>query len=346
MSKISRGLRCWCAVIIWIFGLLLFFALGLWNVMAFRADAENRLISESGRVAAQLAGLLTHPGARFDESAARAIVGAAMEDDRVYAVKVETRDTMLAGQRRNYMWEPTAWDDEIAENCVQGMNPIRIAGRPEGKVDVWLSPRVNAEEEALLFDREILRFGIVAFVWTGIFCLLLWHWGDFRRLASLLEGISAGSGGEEKAPDRLVLGLAHAAKKPAEPVETGEAAGQPELVDANVARTYQRKHPQAWLVTAGLFRQTFARAPHLLNRLYADGETAGLCHLGHMLELAAPCIGAMPLQQAARRMQDALNDPSCEARAIPVEECCKILEQTLVALGGDHAGARGSEEGE
>ena len=28
---------------------------------------------------------------------------------------------MLEGQRRNYQWEPIPWDDEIAENSVQGM---------------------------------------------------------------------------------------------------------------------------------------------------------------------------------------------------------------------------------
>ncbi|MEE0816756.1 MAG: hypothetical protein U0M13_13965, partial [Desulfovibrio fairfieldensis] len=99
--------------------------------------------------------------------------------------------------------------------------------------------------------------------------------------------------------------------------------------------SFQRKHADAWQITAGLFRQCFARAPELLSRLYADGETAGLCHLGRMLELAAPCLGATRLTEAARAMQVALNDPQCETAALAVEECMRALEDVLAALGGE-----------
>ena len=58
-----------------------------------------------------------------------------------------------------------------------------------------------------------------------------------------------------------------------------------------------------------------------MSRLYANGEFAGLCHLGRILEKAAPCLGAARLLQAARDMQAALNDPESKERATCVEEC-------------------------
>lgn len=86
-----------------------------------------------GRTAAQLAALLSLPAWELDELTARTIVMAAMEDDSIYAVKVQTKRGMLEGQRRNYQWEPVPWDDEIAENTVQGMNPAQD-GRPDRRL--------------------------------------------------------------------------------------------------------------------------------------------------------------------------------------------------------------------
>lgn len=333
MHRISRSFRCWCAVGIWGAGLALFICLAWWNMAVFKADSENRLIADAGRIAAQLAGLAAVAESGLEASTARALVSAAMEDERVYAVKVDNRKKLIAGERRDYMWEPVSWDEEIAENCVQGTNPIRKAGQIAGQVDVWLSPRINAEEESLLFKREIARLGITALIWTGVLCLLLWIWGDYKRFARLFERASSVSKENENSAERLVLGLARqdCSLSPDRQVASKQEV---RLVDPEAARSYQRKHPASWYVTAGLFRQTFARAPHLLNRLYSDGQTAGLCHLGHMLEMAAPCIGAMPLKEAAREMQAALNDPTGESRAIRVENCARILERTLSALAG------------
>lgn len=331
MRKISRSSRCWLAIGIWALGLLVFFALGWWNVVSFRTDAENRLIGEAGRVAAQLANLLAISGTRLEPAAARSLAQAAMEDERVYAVKVDGRSGLLAGQRRNYLWEPIAWDEEINENCVQGMNPVRIGGKQEGKVEVWLSPRLDAEENGIFQEREGIRFLVIASLWTAILCLLLWYWGDFRRLARAVKKGSDEEDGAASHSDAVLMNLA-----PAQ--EDGTCKKQEtSVVSAAAAYAYQRKNPDAWLVTAALFRQTFSRAPQLLNRLYADGELAGLCHLGRMLEMAAPCIGAVPLQTAARDMQAALNDPGCELRATPVEECAAMLEKTLAALGGENS---------
>ena len=118
MPYITHGTRRWLALAAWAAGLLLFLLLGLWNLNSSRRDAENRLISEAGRTAAQLAALLSLPAWELDELTARTIVMAAMEDDSIYAVKVQTKRGMLEGQRRNYQWEPVPWDDEIAENTV------------------------------------------------------------------------------------------------------------------------------------------------------------------------------------------------------------------------------------
>ena len=87
-------------------------------------------------------------------------------------------------------------------------------------------------------------------------------------------------------------------------------------------------------MTAALFRQTFAHAPMLMMRLYAEDELEGLCHLGRMLLAAAPCLGAVRLEDSAREMLDALEDPGCEARALAVETCATDLEEVLQALSG------------
>lgn len=327
MIRISRAARCWLAIAIWATGILLFLALAAWNISASHKDAENRLINEAGRAAAQIAAILAHPGSRLDMGDSRAITGAAMEDERIYAIKVETRNGILAGLRRNYLWEPVPWDDELADNCARGTNPIKINGQNAGQVEVWLSPRLSEEENSLLEWRERLRFLVLSSVWTVILFLLLWHWGDFRRLRKLWLNRENPDNGEKVAD--LVLGLARADKKDDQPKQTIQ-----HWIDGESGRQFQRQNPEAWLVTAGMFRQTFGRAPSLISRLFAEGETAGLCHLGRMLEQAAPCVGAKPLAQAAREMQDALNNPACKTRALPVEKCARILERTLEALGG------------
>ena len=345
---ISRARRRGAALLIWGAGIALLFLLGLWNLESSRRDAENRLIGEAGRTAAQLATLLAIPAWELDEITARTIVMSAMEDERLYAVKVETRQGVLEGQRRNYLWEPVPWDDEISEDSVQGMNPLKVEGQNVGTVEVWLSPRLMEEEEVQLVARERWRFGLGAALWTLALLLLLWLWGDLaalrRRVRAFGSPAARGADGKDK-PEPVVLGLAPKAPEAAEtagPEEAGDVPRPP--VDRELGRRFQRKHPDAWRVTAALFRQTFARAPGLMQRLYAEGETAGLCHLGHMLEQAAPCLGAERLTEAAGRMQAALNDPDCETRALPVEECARALEEVLAALEGG-AGRGRKEEG-
>lgn len=340
MKRMPRSTRSWIALAIWGTGLLVFFGLGFWNLAASRQDAENRLIGEAGRAAAQIAGILGMPGAKLTPDSAKAAAMAAMEDERIYAIKVEGRHGVLEGQRRNYLWEPIDWDDEIAENCVQGMNPLRIDGRHEGIVEVWLSQRLADEEHALLASRELLRFFCIALLWTCCFALLLWSWGEFARWRKLW--LTPDEAQKPASNDEIMLGLAP--KKDGAPGPEGMAAAP--LIDARAGRAFQRRHPEAWLVTAGMFRQTFARAPQLISRLYSEGSAAGLCHLGRMLELAAPCIGATPLAQAAQAMQSALNDPDCNERALPVEECARVLEQTLDALQGKCQWQAKSEKGE
>ncbi|MDE7240845.1 hypothetical protein [Desulfovibrio sp.] len=344
--RVSRAGRRAGALLIWGAGLALLFLLGLWNLESSRRDAENRLIGEAGRTAAQLATLLAIPAWELDEITARTIVMSAMEDERLYAVKVETRQGVLEGQRRNYLWEPVPWDDEISEDSVQGMNPLKVEGQTVGSVEVWLSPRLMEEEEAQLAARERWRFGLAGALWTLALLLLLWLWGDLAAVRRRVRAFGSSApapgapDGKDK-PEPVVLGLAPHA--PAEDADLEVAAPPP--VDREVGRRFQRKHPDAWRVTAGLFRQTFARAPALMQRLYADGETAGLCHLGRMLEQAAPCLGAERLTEAAGRMQAALNDPDCETRALPVEECARALEEVLAALEGGTGQGRKEEGG-
>lgn len=303
---------------IWAAGLIIFLALGYWNLADIKRDMDNRLLGDAGHLASQLAGLLSLPDWDPDEITARAIVTAAMEDDRLYAVKVDIGETMLDGQRRNYLWEPMPWDDEIADNCVEGMSSFRHGGQKAGAVRVWIAQRGNQEEYAIFFRREVWRFAIVAASWTFMAIFLFLRW----RPASAEDSVSRSADPVENTLEGIRGEKAFNASAPAG------------LVNADLGRRHQRDNTDAWLVTAGMFRQTFARGPALIGRLFADGEMAGLCHLGRMLEQAAPCVGATNLALAARAMQSALNDPECETKALPVEQCARELEAVLEALSG------------
>lgn len=335
MASISRKRRVLAAIVLWLGGIALFLGFALWNISSSRLDDENRLISEAGRTAAQLASLLSLPGWNLDAGTAGAIISGAMEDDRIYAVRIRDSNGFEEGQRRNYLWEPVPWDDEIAENCAQGMNPIRVGGEYAGTVDVWLSPRLNEEENALLSQREWTRFLCFLILWTTVFFLALWQWGDLRLIKLYLAGDDESE--EEKrnadTPEKIILGLTRQ-ESDEKPEKDDNTPGK--IVDADLGRKYQQTHPDSFRVTAVMFRQTFSPGPALISRLYAEGEVAGLCHLGRMLEQAAPCIGAERLAAAAKNMQNALNDPECDARALPVEECASALEDVLNALCGDN----------
>lgn len=186
MAQINNVSRRRLALAVWAAALLLFLLMGVWNVNEDRQEAENRLGSDAGRMAAQLAALLSLPAWELDELAARTIVMAAMADDSIYAIKVQSNKGMLEGQRRNYQWEPVPWDDEIPENSVQGMNPLKMEGRPVGTVEVFLSPRITDEDLAQKARREVARFSISAAFCTLVLLLLLWHWGDLTRVRVLL----------------------------------------------------------------------------------------------------------------------------------------------------------------
>lgn len=332
MPKVNRSNRIWLALAIWAMGLLLFIALGIWNMKTSQENTENRLLGEAGRIASQLAALVSLPTREPDEAISRAIVAGAMEDEHIYAVKIETRNGVKEGQRRNYLWEPILWDDEIAENCIQGMTPLKYDGKTIGSVEVWLSPRQINEEETQIFGHETTRFIILAFFWTGALFLLLWAFGEVHRFRRQLavRTVSAKRTVPEEQPVLFRLGE----DKSKDGADNSTENTIKNACDQVAGRIYQRKNPESWNVTAGLFRQTFSRAPELMSMLYSNSEFAGLCHLGRMLEKAAPCLGANRLYEAARGMQKALNDPDSLERASSVEECANALEDVLASLGG------------
>lgn len=121
-------------------------------------------------MAAQLAALLSLPAWELDELAARTIVMAAMADESIYAIKVQSNKGMLEGQRRNYRWEPVPWDDEIPENSVQGMNPLKMEGRGGVGGSVSFSPDYRrrsgakgAQSSAVQSFCRLLHAGAAAF---------------------------------------------------------------------------------------------------------------------------------------------------------------------------------------
>ena len=314
------------ALVLWAALLLLFLLLGLWNVHSVRREGLARLNSAAGRTAAQLSALLSLPAWEMDELAARAIVMSAMEDDGIYAVKVQSARGMLEGQRRNSQWEPVPWDDELEEDSARGAHPLHMEGSPVGSVEVWLSSRPVREELALTARRELWRFALTALTCSA--ALLLW----WRQRA----GAAGSSVAPFPPPEPEEWPVGHSENGmplpyAAEAAESEDA--RPGLVVSEfLGRSFQHRHPEAWNVTAGLFRQSFADGAALLRRLSAEGDVAGLCRLGRLLEKAAPCLGAERLAAAARDMQTALNDPACAAPALAVERCAGALEEALAAL--------------
>lgn len=331
MSYFSRKSRRWIAFSLWAAGTLVIIMLGVWNFLASRKDAEHRLSAEAGHIAAQLAGLVSIPDVEIDYMAANAIMTAAMENEQLYAIKIETSNGYIDGQRRNYLWEPIAWDNEIAENCIQGMNLIKEDGKITGKVEVWLSPRMNDEEEALLLKREIFRISLTAMIWSAGFIFLLWYVGDFRRFYKYICH-TENSENKNDSNKKILNVLEDGTKSNMLPNSRDTEHSRGIVINADLGRQYQKKEKDAWLVTSGMFRQTFSNAPALINKLFSRGEVAGLSHLGRILEQAAPCIGAKKLEEAARAMQTALNNPEKDAAAIQVEECYNALIQVLGAL--------------
>lgn len=366
MPHINHVLRRRLALIVWAAALLLFLLMGLWNVNEDRQEAENRLSSEAGRTAAQLAALLSLPAWELDELAARTIVIAAMADESIYAVKVQTNRGLLEGQRRNYQWEPVPWDDEIAENSVQGMNPLKMEGRPVGSVEVYLSPRLTDEDLAQKARREVARFSLSAAFCTLVLLALLWHWGDLARLRLLLfdrspglldapvagrgdapantagdaSASTAGGADSPTAPAVAATGQAAVAASPqavpvahvdvSAPQSDGITAGA--VISAELGHAFLLRRPEAWRITAGLFGRTFAHAPNLMLRLYAAEDAENLCRLGRILEKAAPCVGAERLTSAAHAVQWAINGADAASVARTVEECVLALREVLDAL--------------
>lgn len=302
---------------------------GLWAIWQYRADAEARLLSEAGRTAARVVGMLSMSGGTPDAAAALVAVDVAMDDDRVYGVRVQTAQGVQVGMRRNYQWEPVPWDDEITEETVQGMSQIKEEGRPVGSVEIYMSRRLTNEECALTVRAEAVRFGLNTLFFS---CLLFWllrRYGDLTRLLHFLQEHWQG-----RRPDQ----------EREEPVSAGELAreGTPVVtppspassaVDMEKGRRYMNAHRESACITAGLFRQSFRGASALMGRLFARGAVAELSHLGRLLELAAPCLGADKLTEAAAAMQRALNDPQCETPALAVEACAQALDEVLAALG-------------
>lgn len=343
-----RKWRRLAALGIWGLGVLLLVLQVVWGVSAVRRDVESRLISEAGRAAAQVAGLLSQPAWEMDELAVRTVIMSVMEDARIYGIMVQTRQGFFDGMRRNYQWEPVPWDDEITEHAVQGMSQLSMEGQFIGKVEVYLSRREAAAEIRAGRDRELWQGALWLVYLTAALLALYGYWGDLahaRRWAyarwQMLRGNEGAPSGETAAaaprtpPIRLGLSPVDGEEAPetdkdskaGPPVEEGPVVISPEL-----GRSYQRSHPESWRVTAGLFRQTFERGPLVLTRLYEENELAGLCRLGQTLEKAAPCLGAERLSETARAMQTALNDPQCETHATAVENCSVALREVLTAL--------------
>lgn len=322
-----RQQRRWMVLGVWLCAMLLAAGQGLWAIWQYRADAEARLLGDAGRTAARVVGMLSLSGGIPDAAAALVAVDVAMDDDRVYGIRIQTARGVHAGMRRNYQWEPVPWDDEIMEDTVQGMSQIKEEGRPVGSVEIYMSRRLTNEECALTVRAEAVRFGLNAVFFS---CLLLWllrRYGDLTRLLQFLQTCWQGKRAEQEREERSAGELA----REGVPVPLAQPASS--AIDLEKGRRYMSEHRESAGITAGLFRQTFRDAAALMGRLFARGAVAELSHLGRLLELAAPCLGADKLAEAAGAMQRALNDPQHETPAQAVEACAQALDEVLTALG-------------
>lgn len=336
MTYITRAKRPVMVFVIWITGLLLYLAMGYWNVEKSREEYAARLVGEAGQVAGQLASLLSLPAWELDEMSAHIVVSGAMEDERIYAISIQGPAGLLDGQRRNYLWEPVPWDGELTENCVQGIAPIRVGGQMTGRLEIWLSPRLGSEELAILTAREGWRFCLGALFWTSALGILLWYWGDLRRLARIFSRPNRKDGEKGECPERIMFRPAGTKGPDEGPDDQLQVSGECNPVNEMAGRRFQRKSVAAWPITACLFRHTFSQAPALIDRLYSDGCWAQLCHVGRLIEQAAPLVGAATLADAAMEMQRALNDPQCETAAHAADKLCQELKSVLLALGSDN----------
>ena len=301
---------------------------GLWAIWQYRADAEARLLSEAGPTAARVVGMLSLSGGVPDAASALVAADVAMDDDRVYGIRIQTSQGVQCGMRRNYQWEPVPWDGEIMEDTVQGMSQIKEEGRPVGSVEIYMSRRLTNEECALTVRAEAVRFGLNSLFFS---CLLIWllrRYGDLTRLLHFLQTHWQGRQAEQEREEPVSAG--ELAREGAPVVPPAPAAST--AIDLEKGRRYMNAHRESVRITAGLFRQSFRGASALMGRLFARGAVAELSHLGRLLEVAAPCLGADKLTEAAGAMQRALNDPQCETPALAVEACAQALDEVLAAL--------------
>lgn len=339
-------MRRWLAPGLWLAAMILLAGQGMWSVRQHADEAEARLLSEAGRTAARVAAILAAPGQRPDGAAARAAVEACMEDERIYgiAIRAGDRGAILSGQRRNYQWEALPWDGEFMESTVQGVSGIRSGPGILGSVEVHLSRRITDEEVAGILRVELARFAVNALACTVLLLWILWRRGDLARLGRLAgdmwgggEADGADGAGEARPiPEPSASGAS--ASEPPAPSDDGPVVLRPEEperaadVDADAGRRHMAAHPESLGVTMGLFRRTFERAPALVARLHAREAAPELAHLGHLLERAAPCIGAERLREAAAGMRRAMNDPRSDERSLAAEACIAALQDVLKAL--------------
>ena len=174
----------------------------------------------------------------------------------------------------------------------------------------------------------------MAFFWTAAFLVLLWSFGDLRRIGRELAKKKM-PGMQEQVESEIKLGLgspvahgahvAQAPRRPHAPRSGGLSGPRPEV------------SPQ---MGARLFAHVFRNAPMLIDRLYADGAWAQLCHLGRLIEQAACLVNAPILAALAREMQKSLNDPQGEMAASATDRLCSELKNMLSAERDEMRGAQ------
>jgi HPt (histidine-containing phosphotransfer) domain-containing protein len=291
-----------------------------WEMHSLRHDGESRLQQDAASLAKRaglhLAGATWH----MDAPAARNFIFVEMEDLRLTAMLIHDREGLLAGMRRNGLWEPVPWDDLTPENSVEAAVPIMMEDVPVGSVIIYLSRRALEEELSAKARRELARVSALAVIPCTALALLLWQFATHRTTQDM--------------DARLACSMPPQSHPPAETRNSDrdkrQAADQ--ALPLHLPPDWDRAEVRhVYLEECRAFIRTQRNSASLLCQLTAREDWGELRATAHALREAALVLNARPLAAAALAVQEAaLSNTASAARH--VEECIPALTQALTAL--------------
>ena len=341
--------------------LALLLASSAWEMRTAHQEGELRLKQEARTLAKRASLYLAGVTWEMDGPAARSSIYVEMEDLRLAAMRINDREGLLEGMRRNKLWEPVPWDDLIPENCVEASAPILVEDLPVGEISVYLSRRQLDEELYAKAQRELLRIALLAaFPCLGL-ALLLWQLAVRSRTAlheappfdknlkiydtapelskdkgqgkaadSLTERLAdkAPDKAASSLPERLANGLTELPPEPATP-KPEKNTNSAILALPPDWQTDDKRRRQ--LAAYRDFMQEHRSSAALLYRFVAREDWAELYTHAERLQKAASQLGARQLADRAQAVREAaLGNTGAAARR--VEDCIPALARVFSGI--------------